>query len=256
MTMQILHQPAPVTARTAGRPWHEAAPLAPAWAVLGIWARGCADSPLAGSLIRRFGPAARLRLSGGGRAALLVPAPDRTQALRLAHQVREDLGDGVWISMAWRPYEELFSGLREIEDVLAVVWALKRRPGLYQLGDVAVECAVASSPAVSQCLTELIEPVITRPELLETLEALIAADGNRARAASELIIHRSTIDYRLQRIEQVTGHSPTSVRGMRTLCTALAARALVRLNGVPAGHREPHPALGSTLHENTGKEAP
>ncbi|WP_374192733.1 helix-turn-helix domain-containing protein [Streptomyces sp. MBT62] len=65
--------------------------------------------------------------------------------------------------------------------------------------------------------------------MLETLKALIAADGNRARAASELIIHRSTIDYRLQRIEQLTGHSPTTICGMRTLCTALAARALLRL---------------------------
>lgn len=107
---------------------------------------------------------------------------------------------------------------------------------VYQLGDVAVKCAVASSPAVSRCLAALIEPVVTRPELLETLKALIAADGNRARAASELIIHRSTIDYRLQRIEQLTGHSPTSVSGMRTLCTALAARALLRLQETSPQH--------------------
>jgi DNA-binding PucR family transcriptional regulator len=80
-------------------------------------------------------------------------------------------------------------------------------------------------------LAALIEPVAGRPELLETLKALITADGNRARAASELIIHRSTIDYRLRRIEELTGHSPTSVSGMRTLCTALAARALLRLHG-------------------------
>jgi hypothetical protein len=200
----------------------------PAWAALAIRARDCAGSTLAAVLWRRFGSAAQLRLSGGG-GQLLAPAPDRQRALRLAHQVREDLDDGVWISVAWRPYEELGNVVYEVTNVLTVVCALNRRPGVYQLGDVAVECAVASSPAVSRYLAALIEPVVNRPELLETLKALITADGNRARAASELVIHRSTIDYRLRRIEQLTGHSPTSVSGMRTLCTALAARALLRL---------------------------
>ncbi|MCX5257813.1 helix-turn-helix domain-containing protein [Streptomyces canus] len=230
MTTQTLRQPAPVPVRPDGGPGREAAAPAPAWAALGIRTRDRVDSTLAAVLGRRFGSATLLRLSGGG-GQLLVPAPDRQQALRLAHQVREDLGDGVWISVAWGPYEELGSGVREMTNVLTVVCALNRRPGVYQLGDVAVECAVANSPAVSRCLAALIEPVVTRPELMETLKALIEADGNRARAASELIIHRSTIDYRLQRIEQLTGHSPTSVGGMRTLCTALAARALLRLQG-------------------------
>lgn len=230
MTTQTLPQPTPAPARAGGRPRQKAVAPAPAWAALGIRARGCADSTLATVLELRFGPGVQLRLSGGG-GQLLAPVPDRQQALRLAHQVREDLGDRAWISVAWRPYEELGSGVCEMADVLTVACALNRRPGVYQLGDVAVEYAVASNPAVSRFLAALIEPVVTRPELLETLKALIAADGNRARAASELIIHRSTIDYRLQRIEELTGHSPTSVGGMRTLCTALAARALLRLQG-------------------------
>ncbi|MFF7644410.1 helix-turn-helix domain-containing protein [Streptomyces canus] len=228
MTTQTLPQPTPVPARTGVRQGQKAGAPAPAWAALGVRTSDCADSTLAAVLGRRFGPATQLRLSGGG-GQLLAPVPDRQQALRLAHQVRADLGDRVWISVAWRPYEELGGGVCEMANVLTVVCALNRRPGVYQLGDVAVEYAVASNPAVSRFLAALIEPVVIRPELLETLKALIAADGNRARAASELIIHRSTIDYRLQRIEQLTGHSPTSVRGMRTLCTALAARALLRL---------------------------
>lgn len=118
----------PVPARTGGRPGQEAVAPAPAWAALGIRTRDCADSRLAAVLERRFGSATHLRLSGGG-GQLLAPAADRQQALRLAHQVREDLGGGVWISVAWRPYEELVSGVCEMENVLTVVCALKRRPG-------------------------------------------------------------------------------------------------------------------------------
>ena len=165
-----------------------------------------------------------------------APAEDPQRALWLALKIREAHGDRVWVSVAWRPREDLDGAVREVEDVLRAVCALKRGPGVYRLDDVAVECAVANSPEVSRHLAKLIVPVVTQPDLLKTLEALIAADGNRARAASELIIHRSTIDYRLRRIEYLTGHSPTQVRGLQTLCTALAAYAML---GVPeyAGSR-------------------
>jgi len=233
MSAQTIQQaavasPGPMFPGFAGPPM---AP-APAWAALGIRAAGRTDSTLITVLGRRFGPATQLRLRGG-RGELLAPVPNRQQALLRAYDVLAELGGAVWISVTWRPYEDLVDGVREIEGVLAVVCALRRGPGIYQLDDVAVECAVAGSPRVSRHLAALIEPVVSRPELLETLQALISADGNRARAAAELIIHRSTIDYRLQRIEQLTGHSPTSVPGLRTLYMALAARALVRLPGIP-----------------------
>lgn len=217
-----------------GRPGPEAAS---AWAVFGIQAMGHSDYALAATFGLHGGPGSLFRLSGGGE--ILVPAEDALQPLLLAHKVQKDLGNAVWISVAWRICEELASGVREAVDVLRVVCALNRPPGVYGLDDVAVECAVARSPEVSRHLAELIQPVVTRPELLKTLEALIAADGNRARAASELIIHRSTIDYRLQRIEHLTGHSPTRVRGLQTLSTALAAHAM--------GAVAPKPVLSRAL---------
>ncbi|WP_329318333.1 PucR family transcriptional regulator [Streptomyces sp. NBC_01262] len=158
-----------------------------------------------------------------------APAEDPQRALWLALKIRESRGDQVRVAVAWRPGEDLDGAVREVEDVLKAVSALKRGPGVYRLDDVAVECAVANSPEVSRHLAKLIVPVVTQPDLLKTLEALIAADGNRARAACELIIHRSTIDYRLRRIEYLTGHSPTQVRGLQTLCSALAAYAMLRV---------------------------
>ncbi|GAA3795891.1 PucR family transcriptional regulator [Streptomyces phyllanthi] len=207
------------------------------WAVLGVQALGCTDHALTRVFGRLCGAGTQIRLRGG-RGTVLAPAGDWQQALRLARRIRADLGDAVWISVTWRPYEELARGVREAEDVLRVVCALGRRPGVHQLDDVAVEFAVASNPEVSRRLIALIEPVVTRPELLRTLEALIAADGNRARAAADLIIHRSTIDYRLGRIEALTGHSPTRIHGLQTLCTALAAHTLAGAGaGAGAGAR-------------------
>ena len=42
-------------------------------------------------------------------------------------------------------------------------------------------------------------------ELLETLEGFFAANGNHARAADSLHLHRNTLLYRLSRIEALTG---------------------------------------------------
>ncbi|MBA2807659.1 helix-turn-helix domain-containing protein [Streptomyces sp. KM273126] len=214
----------------------ESAAPTQSWAVLGVQALGFTDYALTRMIGRFCGTGVLVRLSGG-RGHVLAPAGDRQQALRLARRMRAELGDAVWISVTWRPFQELAGGVREAEDVLRIVCALGRRPGVHQLDDVAVEFAVVSNPEVSRRLTALIEPVVSRPELLRTLEALIAADGNRARAAADLVIHRSTIDYRLGRIEALTGHSPVRVRGLQTLCTALAAHTLARPRSASASDR-------------------
>lgn len=230
-TQPLLLQPEPALrpllpgfvtpAECAGRP---AAPTH-SWAVLGVQAPVFTDQALTRVIGRFCGPGTLVRLSGG-RGHVLAPAGDRRQALRLARRMRAELGDPVWISVTWRPYEELAGGVREAEDVLRIVCALGRRPGVHELDDVAVEFAVVSNPEVSRRLAALIEPVVSRAQLLRTLKALIAADGNRARAAADLIIHRSTIDYRLGRIEALTGHSPVRVRGLQTLSAALTAHTL------------------------------
>jgi DNA-binding PucR family transcriptional regulator len=63
--------------------------------------------------------------------------------------------------------------------------------------------------------------VLGNDVLRETLVAFLEADGNRSRTAQSLIVHRSTLDYRLGRIAAVTGHSPTTPRGLQVLGTAL-----------------------------------
>ena len=99
-------------------------------------------------------------------------------------------------------------------------------PGVYDLNDVLVDYAVLRQPATSAALARLVAPVVGNSVLYETLQAFIDADGNRSRAAARLVIHRSTLDYRLQRIEQVTGCRPTSARALGMLSAGLTAHAV------------------------------
>ena len=73
------------------------------------------------------------------------------------------------------------------------------------LGDVAVECAVASQPAeLSQDLVDRILVPLS-PPLRDTARRFLADDLSIAAAAKALATHRNTLVQRLDRIEQLTG---------------------------------------------------
>ena len=69
----------------------------------------------------------------------------------------------------------------------------------------------------------MIQPLRQNEVLWETLLAFVHADFNRNAAARGLFIHRSTMDYRLQRIAKATGCDPLSSRGAQLLSSALIA---------------------------------
>lgn len=58
-------------------------------------------------------------------------------------------------------------------------------------------------------------------ELVATLEALLAAGGNVSRTAQALHLHRNSLIYRLDRIQQITGLTPTDPEDAFTLKLAL-----------------------------------
>jgi PucR C-terminal helix-turn-helix domain/GGDEF-like domain len=79
------------------------------------------------------------------------------------------------------------------------------------IDDRLPEALLSNSPEISsrlvgQTLGGLLElPDEERAVLLDTLAALLAADGSPTRAADELYCHRNTVMHRLRRIESVTG---------------------------------------------------
>ncbi|MEQ0558084.1 helix-turn-helix domain-containing protein [Amycolatopsis sp. NEAU-NG30] len=156
---------------------------------------------------------------------VLVPAGDEETGLNRCTRIQASLPEPTWAGVSWQKAGRVPAGRAEAADIVASALAARRPPGCYLLGDVLVEYAVLTQPSVADLLVTKIEPITRNAVLLETLRALLAADGNRSKAAAELIIHRSTLDYRLQRIEQLTGYDPTSVRQLHVLSTALTAHA-------------------------------
>jgi purine catabolism regulator len=66
------------------------------------------------------------------------------------------------------------------------------------------------------------------PELLRSLEAFIARNGQWERAARDLYCHRHTLRYRMRRIEELTGRDLGHAQDRIELWLALRARELVR----------------------------
>jgi hypothetical protein len=112
------------------------------------------------------------------------------------------------------------------------------RSGEIVPGDVAVELLLASSPDAAGALESIVfEPLRgeagRRADLEGTLAAFLRAGADRRAAAADLHIHPNTLDYRLRRIEELTGLRPTVPRELAMLVLADSQREL---------HEQPHPA--------------
>ena len=91
---------------------------------------------------------------------------------------------------------------------------------------MALEFQIARPGIGRRHLTRLLDPLRQTPDLLPTLEAFVATEANRKKAAKQLVCHPNTVDYRLKRIEQITGVDPMKSSGLRALHAALIADSL------------------------------
>ncbi|MFC3895762.1 PucR family transcriptional regulator [Lentzea rhizosphaerae] len=200
--------------------------IALGYAVVAVRTKG-APANAVESAFQWCGSPGTLTLLRNGRGYVLIPVHTEQEAARVCERVAVALQPhGVWTAVTWVRSAQVPDGRQTVSDVLALVTTLRLPPGVYRRQDVLLEYAAMRSPGTARAFRRLIEPVMTSDALRETLEALIAEDGNRSRAAERLVIHRSTIDYRLDRIEQLTGQSPGTLPGMRTLTSAYALWSL------------------------------
>jgi hypothetical protein len=158
-----------------------------------------------------------------GDLVLLVPDIDAHRTARITEHLTQWLNGSGWIALARRSRGRLADGFREAVDVMRLIAAGRRPSGAFSIADVPVEYAVIKHAEVSENLAAVIKPLRAHAVLWETLTALIDADYNRNKAAKNLFIHRSTLDYRLQRIASVTGYDPTSGRDLQLLTAAMIA---------------------------------
>ena len=112
---------------------------------------------------------------------------------------------------------------REAVDTSVILAGPDRRCRVAFSEEVALDILIGSHDGLRQRLMKRVANVASRPDLWETLRELYHADLDRGRTARRLGVHRSTLDYRLNRMEQLAGISPTSVQGILLFASARAA---------------------------------
>jgi hypothetical protein len=116
---------------------------------------------------------------------------------------------------------DALSGLRA-----AAGWPAAPRPVAAE--DLLPERALAGDPAARRRLVEVnIEPLrVAGGELLRTLACYLEGGGVLESCARALFVHPNTVRYRLRRVGELTGHSPTDPRDALVLRFALLADRL------------------------------
>lgn len=122
--------------------------------------------------------------------------------------------------------------IRQVADgaheLLDVAQRLHMRAGLYEFGDLALEYQLTRPGPAMNRLAAAIDPLEQHPGLLQTLLLYIQNNLRRQDTARMLNLHRNTVDYRLRRIQELTGYDPAKQSGLFHLQCALIAHAYRR----------------------------
>lgn len=161
-----------------------------------------------------------------GTWVALVPDVDQKTTRSVIAQLASRVPADGWVACARSPAHGIAEAFREALDVVELLEAGRRPGGTYQMADVLVEYAVTREQEVADQLVSMIRPLRRHAVLWDTLVALVDADHNRNQAAKVLFVHRSTLNYRLSKIAEITGVDPLTTRGLQQLAIALVADAV------------------------------
>jgi PucR C-terminal helix-turn-helix domain/GGDEF-like domain len=183
-------------------------------------------------------PSALVILLPGDDAA----RPPEEASAELFTRLRALAGQPVHAARALRPdLAGIPCAHKEACEALSLVKALPDAgAAVYQMDGLLLELSIARQPDIRRRLAALLAPLDARPDLLRTLDVLLACDLDRERTASELYIHRRTLRYRLDRIKSLSGIDPHSARGIQLLRAALTADRLPELTAPdpPGGQQD------------------
>ncbi|WP_165985747.1 helix-turn-helix domain-containing protein [Streptomyces sp. YIM 98790] len=194
------------------------------------------DSELTVEAIRRAARYAKLQvLTGVLGKRLVVIAGGSDEPLRAAKSLIGPFAEGPVVAGPVVP--DLLTATRSAQAAAAglracAAWPDAPRPVLAD--DLLPERAMAGDPVARELLVE----EIYRPlrdagsALLETLSVYLEQASSLEGAARMLFVHPNTVRYRLRRVTDVTGWSPSDVRSAFTLRIALMLGRL--------GDAEPH----------------
>lgn len=153
--------------------------------------------------------------------------PGSTLLEELSRRLSEVWGDEIRIAVAVadRP-DQVGAVAATAAEVLRLVCALGKPPGVYTLDDVLLEYHLTRQDESAQLLGALLDPLADRPDLLRTVRVFLEEQYDRRRTARRLSLHPNTVDNRLDRVTELTGLNPATPRGVALLMTALALHDL------------------------------
>jgi len=178
----------------------------------------------------RFGPAS----VRDGVVAVLFEAGDDGEAERVAAEALIETGAGA--AGVGRVRTEPGELARSYDEALYAVEAkpVNGTPAVAtfrDLGSIQLLLSLGDERGVELYCESMLGPLRAHDArygsaLIESLAAYIEANGRWADAAAALGVHRHTLRYRIQKIEKLTGRSPTDARDRLELWLALRAYEL------------------------------
>jgi len=111
----------------------------------------------------------------------------------------------------------------ETHDLMDLVRAIRRPPGLYEMQDLLIEYQITRPGPARDHLASTLNPLDNHPELLETLRVHLETGLNRKSTGRRMHVHPNTVDYRLRRITQTTGIDLALPEGISRAHIALLA---------------------------------
>ncbi|MBV7706238.1 hypothetical protein A5780_35630 [Nocardia sp. 852002-20019_SCH5090214] len=183
-------------------------------------------------LDRRCDPATTTTLTEHG-GTIVVPAELGTPRPYddLVAAVARAAGVSVTATLVFASVADLPGATDRAHELLDVVQRLGRGPGLYRFTDLALEYQLTRPGRGLERLKTILAPLENQPRLLQTLVVHIAANLSRQHTASVMKVHRNTIDYRLRRIQELTGYDPSRPPGIWYLQAGLIIRSLGHSDG-------------------------
>jgi hypothetical protein len=147
----------------------------------------------------------------------------------LAHALLPHFGPGPVVAGPLAPDVSLATAVTQ-----AALWGLRAAPGWPSaprpvLADQLLpeRILIGDLTAREELLDSVYRPLVKAGDVLvDTLRAFLDAGGALEATARALFVHTNTVRYRLRRVAEVCGESPTDARGAFTLQFALAVGGL------------------------------
>ncbi|MGW1678867.1 PucR family transcriptional regulator [Saccharopolyspora sp. NPDC002376] len=128
---------------------------------------------------------------------------------------------------AHRSAADALSALRAV-----VAWPTAPRP--VPSGDLLPERALAGDPEAERQLVErIVLPLVDAGgSLMETVDTYLEVGGVLENCARQLYVHPNTVRYRLRRVAELTGRTPSNARDAHVLRVGLAVGRLAKAHGL------------------------